>query len=121
MQRLAKTFSAPKDTETATPSTNKFTIDLGNLPLSESHISDIRAEAVKAAMAAAAQLVGRKGGGAFSDFATFSTFSTFSTFGSGSSFERDLPEDVRAIINDTLRQGAVTAAPARTKASARQE
>lgn len=82
MNRYAKTFSQPERPDDIPPISNKFTIDLMGLSVSEEQLGRIRSEAVKAALVAAADLLKGKEG-VFDDFGTFSTFSTFSTFGSG--------------------------------------
>ena len=87
MARVLKTFNQiqPQNLEKAAPKSNSLSLDLAGLNLTDAHLAQIRQAAVKAAMSAAAQIVG-KGGGVLSD--SFSTFSTFSTFGSGSTIGR---------------------------------
>lgn len=98
MPRALKAFSQvePRSLQITAPKSNQFTLDLAGLHLSEEHLAEVRSEAVKAAMLAAAGLVARAGGRPnLDDFGTFSTFSTFSTFGSGGAFG-GRPADVLA-------------------------
>ncbi len=87
------------------PSSNKFTIDLAGISLSDEDLAGIRKEAVKSAMLAASRVLGGKDN-VFDSFGTFSTFSTFSTFGSAASSPIELPsgvsQDDKKIIERTL-------------------
>jgi hypothetical protein len=89
MPRALKAFSQvePRSLEISAPKSNTLRLDLGGIQLTDEQIAQVRQEAVKAAMRAAAGLVALGGGrAALDDFGTFSTFSTFSTFGSGAAF-----------------------------------
>ena len=88
MPRALKAFSQvePRNIQIAAPKSNQFALDLGGLNLTDDQLGQIRHEAVKAAMLAAANLLAAAGRPNLDDFGTFSTFSTFSTFGSGSAF-----------------------------------
>jgi hypothetical protein len=115
MPRALKTFSQvePQNLEVAKPKANMFTLDLAGLDLTPDQLEQVRQEAVKGAMVAAAGLLGDRVA-AMDGFATFSTFSTFSTFGSGAArpelirtgldragIER-LPTEVQTVINRVL-------------------
>jgi hypothetical protein len=89
MPRALKAFSQvePRSLQITAPKSHQFTLDLAGLNLSEDQIAQVRNEAAKAAMLAAAGLIAKSGGRPnLDDFGTFSTFSTFSTFGSGAAF-----------------------------------
>jgi hypothetical protein len=105
MRRFAKTFAQPIAPDSVAPTSNKFTFDLAGLELGDDDLTEVRQEAVKAAMLAAARL---KAGPAFSDFGTFSTFSTFSTFGSSvgreSLPEIQLPGEIDPIARRAIEQ-----------------
>ena len=105
MRRFAKTFAQPIAPDAVAPTSNKFTFDLAGLDLGDADLGEIRQEAVKAAMLAAARL---KAGPSFSDFGTFSTFSTFSTFGSSVGREVlqpvDLPTEIDPIARRAIEQ-----------------
>lgn len=112
MRRFAKTFAQPLRPSDVAPKSNQFTIDLMGLDLNDDHLEQIRSEAVKAAMVAAAGLV-KRGGNAFDSFGTFSTFSTFSTFGSGVA---DLPQvDLPASLDAGAAQAIATTLGGRIK------
>jgi hypothetical protein len=108
MPRALKTFAAvePANRASAAPTTNSFTLDLGGLSLSNDQLSQVRQQAVKAAMTAAAGLLGHGGRGSMDDFGTFSTFATFSTFGSGAARPElqlgDLAVGAQTVINRAL-------------------
>ena len=93
MNRQLKTYSSYTGKDV--PSSSKITFDLGGLQLNDKHLNEVRAEAVRAAMIAAASLL--KSNASLDGFATFSTFSTFSTFGSGSF--RELPSELAKVID----------------------
>lgn len=110
MDRQVKTFAQPVRPTAVGPTSNKFTLDLGGLTLSEEHLGQVRSEAVKAAMLAAAELLRDRS--AFDGFGTFSTFSTFSTFGMSSGrhglpFELadDISPGAKQAIEETFLQG----------------
>jgi len=83
----------------AAPQTNSFTLDLAGLGLSEEQLSEVRQEAVKAAMLSASSL-------SEVTMDSFSTFSTFSTFSSGSAGKL-LGDSLRipSVINRVLKGG----------------
>jgi hypothetical protein len=85
MPRALKAYSQeePRSLQIAAPKSNKFTLDLAGIDLTEDQLDQVRSEAVKAAMLSAAGLLAGGGRLNLDDFGTFSTFSTFSTFGSG--------------------------------------
>jgi hypothetical protein len=100
MGRTLKNFSdiRPSQTKLAAPQANSFTLDLAGLGLSEEQISEVRQEAVKAAMLAASRL-----SKVLDITDSFSTFSTFSTFSSGSA---NLPTDglkIPGIVDRVLK------------------
>ena len=80
MPRALKAFSQvePRALNLSAPKSNQFKLDLAGLQLNDAQLAQVRSEAVKAAMLAAAALLR---GNSLEDFGTFSTFSTFSTFG----------------------------------------
>src|SRR5262245_52803850 len=82
MARSVRTFAVaePKKAGSGQPKSNAFTFDLSGLDMTDEHLVQVRQEALRAAMKAAASLVKP---GVMDDFGTFSTFSTFGTFGSG--------------------------------------
>jgi hypothetical protein len=97
MARNLKTFRvrpAPKPSDAA-PKSSQLTVDLGGLDLSENQLAQIRNNAVRAALTAAAGLIDP---GRFAD--GFSTFSTFSTFGSGSAGFGGLNRSAEAVIDE---------------------
>jgi len=114
MPRALKAFSQvePRSLSISAPKSNRVTFDLAGLHLNDEQIAQVRSEAVKAAMLAAAGLVARATGRPnLDDFGTFSTFSTFSTFGSGAAFG-GRPIDVAAageiaapILEKVIRSG----------------
>lgn len=107
MQRYAKTFAQPMHPDDIAPKSNKFTLDLMGLNLSEGQLARVRAEAVKAAMTATAGLLGGgRGRNVLQDFGTFSTFSTFSSFGSGVSSpnQQDDPGQQGDPVQQTIQQ-----------------
>ena len=87
MPRTLKTFKqlSPASYEKAVPTSNRISLDLAGLNLSDEQLAAVRQQAVKAAMTAAGNVLKRGGLANLAD--SFSTFSTFSTFGSGASFE----------------------------------
>ena len=103
MNRQVKVFTDYKGK--SIPTSNKITFDLGGLQLTEKHLADVRSEAVRAALFAAANLL--RGGGLMDGFGTFSTFSTFSTFGSGSFGEGGDPGLTRMIETVASAPGRV--------------
>jgi hypothetical protein len=111
MPRALKTFAAiePVNRANAAPTTNSFTLDLGGLSLSSDQLSQVRQQAVKAAMTAAAGLLGRGGQGSMDYFGTFSTFATFSTFGSVAARPElqpgNLASGAQTVINRALGTG----------------
>ena len=103
MNRYSKTYAQPLRPEAVGPKSNKFTLDLAGLALTDEQLAKVRSEAVKAAMLTASEVLRSVGlGNLFDDFGTFSTFSTFSTFGSGVAIPAETPQDHRAIIEQTL-------------------
>jgi len=110
MVRYAKTYAQPTKPEVIPPRSNKFTIDLAGLELTDEQLSKIRSEAVRSAMLSAANILADRAR-LWDDFGTFSTFSTFGLFASGA-FEalpaaaRELPAELapeaRRAIEQTL-------------------
>jgi hypothetical protein len=77
MARALKSYSLIDARNPApAPVSNRFSLDLGGLGLSDDQLNQVRHEAVRAAMQAVAA-IGRP------SLDDFGTFSTFSTFGSG--------------------------------------
>ena len=84
MNRYSKTYGQPEKPDDLKPISNKLTIDLMGLQLSDAQLKSIRSEAVKAAIAATKRILSAaERVKDYAAFGTFSTFSTFSTFGSG--------------------------------------
>lgn len=115
MPRLLKSYTEldPAKPEQAVPKSNRFTLDLAGLDLTEDELAKVRQEAVRAAMVSAASMLApRFGGDVMNGFGTFSTFATFSTFSSGSAFEQleerlqqgltELPREARSTINKVV-------------------
>lgn len=94
MRRYAKTFTQTQGDGPIAPYSNKFTVDLMGVEIDDDQLQRIRAEAVRAALTAAAKLLRRDD--LFDAFGTFSTFSTFSTFGSGAALEGGPAADIGA-------------------------
>lgn len=73
-------FSEPRRELEGNRPPTKLSFDFGAIELSPDQIAQVRSEAVKAAMGAAARLLGRDDPIVIEE--SFSTFSTFSTFSS---------------------------------------
>jgi hypothetical protein len=93
MNRYAKTYSQPAKPDLVGPHSNKFTVDLMGVPLTDQDLEHVRSAAVKAAMLAAAGLL-KQDASAFDAFGTFSTFSTFGSGAAGTKPELDIPHDL---------------------------
>src|SRR5436189_2955478 len=110
MPRTLKVYSQvePQMAEHTLAKSNQFTLDLAGLHLTDDQLAQVRQEAVKAAMTAAARLVPRT---IADDFGTFSTFSTFGTFSSGVALPAELPgvaelpNAARTLVNKVLVPG----------------
>jgi hypothetical protein len=106
MPRALKAFSQadPVSPQTAAPTSNRFSLDLSGLNLSEDQLAQVRHSAVKSAMAAAANLLAR---GSRAPLDDFGTFSTFSTFGSGAAAigpgESRPSQEAQEVINKVVR------------------
>jgi hypothetical protein len=100
MARASKSFALIDARNPApAPISNRFSLDLGGLGLSDDQLSQVRQEAVRAAMQGAGSILLRAGRPGLDDFGTFSTFSTF-----GSGVER--PElQAQPIIDRVVRGG----------------